>query len=162
MKRFSLPLCAILLTTATPPLAHEFRLGDLIIDHPMAFATAQSAMSGAGYLTVTNTGSSDDRLVGITADFPKVSLHGTENADGVMRMFSVDAIEIPAGETVAFQPGGFHVMFMGLNGDPFEAGDKIPATLTFETAGEAEVVFNVEARGAATQEVDHSAHDTED
>ena len=158
MNRIPLPLTAALLFVTVPVLAHDFRIGTLVIDHPMAFATAKSAMSGAGYLSVTNTGSDADRLLGITADFPSVSLHGTEENDGVMRMYSIAAIEIPAGETVALEPGALHVMSMGLNGDPVEGGEEIPATLIFETAGEVDVVFNVEARGAGGQAIDHSGH----
>ena len=138
--------------------AHDFKVGALIVDHPMAFPTMATAMSGAGYFTVTNTGSDDDRLLGIRAEYPSVTLHGTRNDDGVMRMFDVDAIDIPAGETIALKPGAMHVMFMGLNGNPFEIGDEIPATLIFETAGEVDVIFLVEPRGAARGSMDHSAH----
>ena len=62
---------------------------------------------------------------------------------------------VPAGETVTLEPGGYHVMFVGLAGDPFEVGDAFPATLVFEKAGEIEVVFEVEKRNH-TQ--DHSNH----
>jgi hypothetical protein len=37
-------------------------------------------------------------------------------------------------------------MFMGLDGDPFEEGDRIPATLVFDRAGEIAVEFWVEPR----------------
>ena len=36
-------------------------------------------------------------------------------------------------------------MFMGLAA-PWKAGDHVPATLVFETAGAVPIVFNVEAR----------------
>lgn len=126
--------------------AHEFTVGDLTVDHPMAFETAKTAMAGGGFLTVTNNGTEDDRLIAVRADFPKVELHTTEEQDGVAKMIHVDAVDIPAGETVALEPGGFHVMFMGLRGDPFEVGEEIPATLVFEKAGEVEVMFSVEER----------------
>lgn len=140
-----------------PALAHDFKIGDLIVDHPMAFETPKTAMSGGGYFSVTNTGTTSDRLTGVRADFPKVALHTTEETDGVARMIHVDAIDIPAGETVTLAPGGFHVMFMGLEGDPFDAGEEIPATLIFENAGEIDVVFSVEERSQA-HEMDHSQH----
>ena len=125
----------------------------------MAFPTMATAMSGAGFFTVTNTGPEDDRLIAVRSDFPRVTLHGTKNEDGVMRMFDMDAIDIPAGETTALEPGAMHVMFMGLDGDPFEVGEQIPATLVFEKAGEGDVVFYVEPRGSASDHIDHSAHD---
>ncbi|MFV2054159.1 copper chaperone PCu(A)C [Aliiroseovarius sp. YM-037] len=126
--------------------ADEFIAGELTINHPMAFETAKTAMTGGGFLSVTNNGTEDDRLIAVRADFPKVELHTTEEKDGIAKMMHVDAIDIPAGETVALEPGGFHIMFMGLGGDPFEIGEEIPATLVFENSGEVEVMFNVEER----------------
>jgi copper(I)-binding protein len=115
-------------------------------------------MSGAGYMTITNTGSEPDRLLALRADFPRVSLHGTQtDAQGVTRMVPVEGIAIAPGETVTLAPGGMHVMFMGLDGDPFEEGERIPATLVFERAGEIAVEFWVEPRTGAT--IGHESHD---
>lgn len=144
MRHLHAALWAILI--AGPALAHEFTAGDLTIDHPMAFETAPTAMAGGGYLTITNAGDEPDRLIGISSAFPRTELHTTEERDGVARMRPLEAIEIAPGETVALEPGGHHVMFMGLGGDPFEVGEEIPATLSFERAGEVDVMFVVEPR----------------
>lgn len=157
MKHLILAAAAAIFSMSTSALAHDYKLGDLVIEHPMAFNTAPTAKSGGGYLTITNTGDTADRLIGVRADFPKVELHTTEEKDGVARMMHVDAIDVPAGETVMLQPGGLHVMFMGLGGDPFEVGEEIPATLIFETAGEIDIKFNIEERGASDK-ADHSGH----
>lgn len=135
--------------------AHEYRLGDLLIDHPVAFETPPTAMSGAGYMTITNNGDTDDRLLSVAADFPRVMIHETVTENDVAKMIHLEAVDLPAGETVSFAPGGKHVMFMGLKGDPLEVGETITATLTFEQAGEIELVFNVEARDGSE---DHSNH----
>jgi len=71
-------------------------------------------------------------------------------------MVHLDGLDIPAGETVTLEPGGLHVMFMGLS-EPFIEGEKIEATLVFEQSGELEITFNVEARPEAGGE-DHSNH----
>lgn len=141
-------LSAIVALGATPLLAHEYRAGDLTIGHPFAYATPKGAMAGGGYMRITNAGTADDRLIGLRADFPRVMLHDTQEKDGIARMMHLETLDIPAGETVVFAPGGMHVMFMGLDGDPFEPGETIPATLVFETAGEVEVEFLVEERPA--------------
>lgn len=126
--------------------AHDYRVGDLVVNHPVAHETIKSAMSGAGYFTVTNNGDNDDRLLAVTADFPRVMMHDTSVTDGIATMAHLsDGVIVPAGGTISFAPGGMHVMFMGLKGDPFEVGEEIPATLTFETAGDVAIVFNVEA-----------------
>lgn len=127
-------------------MAHDYRVGDLVIDHPVAHETIQSAMSGAGYFTVTNNGETDDRLLFVTADFPRVMMHDTTVTDGVATMNHLsDGIVVSAGGSVSFSPGGMHVMFMGLKGDPFEVGEEIAATMTFENAGDLAIIFNVEA-----------------
>lgn len=131
-------------------VAHDYKVGDLVIDHPVAHETIKSAMSGAGYFGVTNNGDTDDRLLTVTADFPRVMMHDTTLADGVATMmYLAEGIVVPAGGSVTFSPGGKHVMFMGLKGDPFEIGEEIPAILTFENAGDVAIVFNVEAMGVA-------------
>ena len=139
-------------------LGHDYMLGDLHVAHPFARATAASAMAGAGYVTILNSGAADDALIGVEADFPRVMLHDSKTVDGVASMLALDAVTIPAGETVTFAPGGMHIMFMGLNGDPLEAGEEIPATLIFENAGRLDVVFKVEDGEAA---MDHGtmSHD---
>lgn len=138
--------------------AHEYKVGDLVIDHPVAFETTATAQSGAGYMTITNTGETSDRLLKVEADFPRVMLHETVLENDVATMKHLMGVDIPAGATVTFAPGGKHVMFMGLNGDPLEVGEAITSVLTFENTGTIEVVFNAEARDDAEKESDHSGH----
>jgi copper(I)-binding protein len=160
MKTFYTAALAALL--ALPAAAHDYTAGDIVVDHPMAFETPKTARVGGGYLTITNGGDTADRLVSITAEgFDEVSLHETTTDDmGVARMSHLKGVELPAGETVTLVPGGLHIMFMGLDGDPFEVGEKIPATLTFEKAGTLDVTFNVESRrGLNADEMEHSNHE---
>lgn len=147
-------LLGIAVQTAT---AHDYTAGDLEIAHPVAFESPKLAKAGAGFLRITNTGETDDVLLEVRADFPRVQIHTTEETDGVAKMIHVDTLAIPAGETVKLAPGGLHVMFMGL-GDPLEAGQEIPATLVFENAGEVEITFTVEPRPESGKSMDHSSH----
>ena len=147
-RKFALvAFCAAFSTSA---LADDFKVGDLEIDHPLAFETPPMAMTGGGFMTITNTGDSADRLIAVRADFPRVEVHETVVTDGVGKMLPVDGIDIPAGDTVTLQPGGYHVMFIGLDGQQFVEGEKIPATLVFEQAGEVAVEFAVEKRPSGT------------
>jgi len=145
--------------------AHDYTIADVTITHPMTFETAKAVNVAGGYMTLENNGDTDDKLIEVrVATIPHVELHlsGTD-ANGVARMTKQDGIPVPAGETVVLKPGGLHVMFMGLNGDPFELGEEIPATLVFEQAGEVEVIFNVEERGADDHKaMDHSGHKMSD
>lgn len=60
-------------------------------------------------------------------------MHGGSGA--MMGMKQIDQLDIPAGETVTLEPGGFHIMLLELKGQ-IKDGDTIPVTLTFEKAGE--------------------------
>jgi copper(I)-binding protein len=147
MKLMSYAAMAALSLFATTATAEEYTIGDLVIDSPMAFETAQTAQTAGGFMTITNNGEAADRLLAVEADFPRVEVHTTEMDGDVARMIHLEeGLTLPAGETVTLQPGGFHVMFMGLGGDPFEVDEQVPATLIFENAGRIEVIFNVKAR----------------
>ena len=137
-------------------MGHDYMLGDLHVEHPYARATAETAMTGAGYVTILNSGATDDALIAVEAAYPRVSIHQSQTLDGVASMLALDRVVIPAGGTVTFAPGGLHVMFMGLNGNPLTIGDDVPATLVFENAGRLDVVFKVEADADA---IDHGAMD---
>ncbi len=160
--KFAHILSALALGLPTVAVAHEFKVADLEIHHPMAFETPRAAKSGAGYLMIVNHGDTDDSLLEVRADFPKVMLHLSEEKDGIAKMSHVDKIVVPAGQSVELAPGGLHVMFMGLGGDPLEEGEEIKATLVFEHAGELDVVFNVESRSDAAENTDHSGHSSAD
>lgn len=149
----NLIIAALLLPTML--LAHDYTVGGLQIIHPAAGATAPTAQTGAGYFQIVNNGDAADSLIEVIADFPRVMIHTTEMDGDIARMVHVDSVEIPAGETVTFAPGGLHVMFMGLNGDPFVVGEKFDAVLVFENAGNVPVVFYVED---ITDLSDHSNH----
>ncbi len=145
MKRTTLAAMALFTLSATSAFAESV----ISITDAKAFETAPSALAGGGFMQITNTGTTDDRLVSVEADFPRVEIHTTEFTDGVARMMHIDGIDVPAGETVTLEPGALHVMFMGLQGDPLEEGETVPATLIFEQAGEVPVVFNIVKRDMA-------------
>jgi copper(I)-binding protein len=133
---------------------------DMMVERAVAGATHKGAKAGAGYLTITNHGDTADRLLAVEAGFDRVMLHTTEMTDGVAKMVHLgDGIEIAAGGTVMMAPGGMHVMFMGLGGYPFEAGEEFPAVLIFEKAGRVEVSFAVVPLTELKMKMSHDAHD---
>lgn len=115
-------------------------VGDLQIDGAFARATLPRAPVAGGFLTVTNAGSADDKLV--SAQSPasgKVTLHSMVMEGNVMKMREVDdGIAIPAGQTVVLKPGGYHLMFEDLKG-PLVEGTAVAVTLTFAKAGSVEI-----------------------
>ncbi len=159
MKLLSAALAAFLLSAplAATAFAHGFKGGDLEIGHPyIPTPPTAVAKTAGGYLKITNTGAAPDTLIAIeSAVAEKTELHTTEmDADGVAKMLHVPALEIPAGETVTFERGGYHIMFMGLK-QGLKEGEMIPGTLVFEKAGRIDVEFSVDTPKEAE---DHTGH----
>jgi hypothetical protein len=152
MKRISFALCgaALLAVVAAGPLgAAEVKFGDLVITQAWSRATPGGAKVGGGYLTITNQGSTADRLIGGSADVSaKVQVHEMAMNSGVMTMRPLDqGLVIEAGKTVKLAPGGIHLMLLDLKG-PLKQGEKLPVTLEFEKAGKVSVTLDVEGIGA--------------
>ncbi|BCJ92376.1 hypothetical protein IZ6_31110 [Terrihabitans soli] len=138
-------LAALLLTG--PVSAHGYKIGSLAIGHPWARETPPSAQTGAGYLTVKNTGTEADTLIAVeTSGAAKVEIHQSINENGVAKMRPVTGIDIPAGGSLELKSGGYHLMLIDLK-EPLAEGMRIPATLTFEKAGKIDVEFAVEGMG---------------
>jgi copper(I)-binding protein len=152
----TLTLLAALLLGSTAH-AHQITVGDLEIIHPAIPAPFAGAKSAAGYMAIVNNGTQADRLIGVSAGFAdRAMLHLSQtSADGVATMSHIEALEIPPGETVMLESGGYHVMFMGLK-QTLSEGDVLPATLTFEKAGSVDIEFMVDPPGDAAQH--HEQH----
>jgi hypothetical protein len=74
-----------------------------------------------------------------------VELHNVAMKDGVMSMYPVEAIEVPANGEAVLKPGSFHVMLIGLTRD-LVAGETMSVTLTFEQAGDVTVQAPIRER----------------
>ncbi|WP_146591668.1 copper chaperone PCu(A)C [Puniceibacterium confluentis] len=147
---------ALLCSLPALTLAQEYTLGPIAVDHPHAFEAPPVARTLAGYMSITNHGTHPDTLIAVEADFPRVTVHQSQDSDGVARMSPVERLDLAPGQTVTFAPGGHHVMFMGLDGKQLDTGSEIAAVLVFENAGRLDVVFSIEAR--PTADGGHASH----
>src|SRR5580692_1093171 len=80
--------------------ASDYDVGSIHIAQPWARATPKGAKSGAGYLTITNNGSTADRLSCVSSDASaKCQVHTMTTEDGVMKMPPAEGgLEIKPGE----------------------------------------------------------------
>ena len=149
MNRICLFAASVLAAWMTTAQAGDATVGALKISAPWVRATPKGAPVGGGYLTITNTGTASDRLVGGASDISsRFEIHEMSMDNNVMRMRAMPkGLEIKPGETVEFKPGGYHLMFLGLK-RPLVQGQHVKATLQFEKAGRVEVDFTVESIGA--------------
>jgi uncharacterized protein YcnI len=147
----------MLLPAAQKTAASTYKLGALVIEAPWARATPVGAQVAGGYLKITNTGSTPDRLIGGSfAGAHAVEIHEMATADSVMKMRELDSgLEIPGGKTVELKPGGYHLMLSGLR-EPLKEGGSVKGRLEFEKAGALDIELRIGAMGA--QSLGHSHH----
>lgn len=167
MKRF-LHACLLGTTLAATPLwadqhghsAAQVQVGDLMLTGAFTRATLPRAPVGGAFVTITNQGSVDDRLISATAPVgSEVQIHEMAHANGVMTMRPLaDGLPIPAGSVVDLAPGGYHLMLMGLT-EPLVQGETLDITLRFEQAGDVTLPFAIGAINAAGG-MGHSGHGT--
>lgn len=133
--------------------------GTIKISGSWTRATPAGAKVAGGFLTIANTGTQPDRLIGgsmVTSG--KVEIHEMSMADGVMKMAELaQGLEIKAGATVELKPGGFHIMFIGLTA-PVNEGDKLQGTLVFQRAGTIKIDYDAAAIGAKGNAAAAPAH----
>ncbi|MBP5855865.1 copper chaperone PCu(A)C [Marivibrio halodurans] len=153
------------LAVSTPASAHEADDHDHVMHGHLALmeawvrATPPGAKVGGGYLTIHNDGAEGDRLTGGSAGFAdRVEVHEMKMEGETMKMRPLpDGLAIPADGAVSLEPGGLHIMFMGLK-QPLKEGGTVTVTLDFEKAGPVEVPFHIAPMGASGPGHDHG-HD---
>jgi copper(I)-binding protein len=99
---------------ASPAAAAEgYDVGSIHISQPWSRATPKGAASGAGYMTLTNNGTTPDRVSCVSDDVSaQCQIHSVTMEGGVMKMRPVEGgLEIKPGESVMLKPGGNHIMF---------------------------------------------------
>lgn len=72
-----------------------------------------AGLPAGGYGKVVNDTDKEVRIVGASSpDYGQVMLHQSVDQNGVMKMLHVDAIPIGPHKSMAFTPGGYHIMLM--------------------------------------------------
>jgi len=129
-----------------------------------ARATPPGMTNAAVYLTISNNSGQARQLVAVSTEVAnKASIHKSEITDSMARMIPVDELSIAAKGSVSLEPGGLHVMLMGLRGALVEK-QTFDLELVFSD-GET-IMITVPVRGfddprdsgsnAPSEEVDHS------
>lgn len=118
------------------------------VDDAWGRPTAGGTNVAAFYGVITNDSDVQERLVSAASSRCDVTqIHLSTLVDGVMSMAEADrdVLVMDPGESLVLEPGGLHLMCMGLDA-ALVVGETADATLTFETAGEVDVAVEVEQR----------------
>jgi copper(I)-binding protein len=104
----------------------------IAVDDPYARAVPPGQPNSAVFMALTNTGDGPRALVAAESEAAAtVELHTHSMQDGMMRMRRIERIELPAGERVVLEPGGLHVMLIGL-AEQLEPGMAVALTLMLD------------------------------
>ena len=110
-----------------------------IIDARVGEPTGPNA---AMYFTARGADEADSLRSATTDVADAIQIHETVVSDeGTMSMRSVPRLELPAGGQLVLEPGGYHLMLVGV--DELEVGGTIEVVLGWEVAGEMTVEAEV-------------------
>jgi len=102
-------------------------LAQVTVRDPWVRATVPAQTATGAFMQIS--AAKGARLVEVRTPMASMAeIHAMTMVDNVMRMRAVPGIDLPAGKAVALEPGGYHVMLMGLKGRVKE-GDTVPLTL---------------------------------
>jgi hypothetical protein len=139
MNRRHLPPLALAAVLAAPSALAD----GLAVTNAWSRSTPPVAKVGVVYFTLANDTRKSDRLLKLSTPVAeKVEVHRTEVLDGIARMREVAVLHVDAGQTIEFEPGGMHVMLVGLR-KPLVAGMTYDLDLLFEVAGPRKVKVTV-------------------
>jgi copper(I)-binding protein len=139
-------LCLVMPSPARAVALPDSRAGNLQVTEVWSRPTPPTASVGVVYLSITNAGKQADRLLDVGSSIAgKVEIHETRNVKGAMQMRAVTYVDCPPGTTVKIEPGGLHLMLIGLT-RPLVAGTVFALTLQFRDAGALTLQVPVEAR----------------
>lgn len=88
----------------------------------------------AGYMVLRNSGDQDAVLTKAASPAcGSLMLHESREQSGIEMMMDVPSVTVPAHASIAFAPGGYHLMCMH---PKMRVGDKIRVTLSFADGAE--------------------------
>lgn len=113
------------------------------IKEPYARATPPNIVNSAVFMTLENSSNKDISLIKASSNIAKfVELHTHSTKDGLMTMYEVEKINIPANNSVVLEPASFHIMLIDLN-KPLKIADKIELTLEFSDGSKQNIEVEV-------------------
>jgi len=111
-------------------LANSVWAADVEVIDAYVRAVPPGAPATAAFMQLKDNGD-DVALVKAHSDVAEsTELHTHTNDNGVMRMRPIKRLDLKKGETTVLQPGGHHIMLIGLK-QPLAVGEKVEIDLEF-------------------------------
>jgi periplasmic copper chaperone A len=130
-------LSAIMAGLATPAFAGTLTVTDAW------FRALPTGLPAGGYFTIKNSGDKNMVLAGAHSDSCGMTmLHRSVDHGGMTSMEDVKSVVVPAHGSLAFSPGGYHIMCMAPTPE-VSPGSTITVTLEFADGTKLDVKFDV-------------------
>jgi len=146
--------------TAALEIEPENKQDAVMLLSPYAVATAPNQKNGAAFGILVNATDRDLTVVDIHGDVSqRVEIHEVAMDDGIMKMRKLNALTIPANGESVLEPGGNHIMFMGLK-EPLTAQSELSLSLQFMDGTQQEILIPVTPAGQkpSSESMDHHDH----
>lgn len=148
MRSISVLLSALLILflAAAGQAEKKADAAHIVIKDAWVMEVPPSSEMSAAYMRIENSAAKASALVAVETDASRVvELHRMSHEGGMMKMEKVSQIQVPAKSSVALEPGGLHLMLIGLQ-RKLKQGDEITFTLRFQDGAEEKVVAPVRKR----------------
>jgi copper(I)-binding protein len=132
LSRVSVALFATLCIWSAAVSAAGTAADAVMIKNAYVRAVPPGQPNSAAFLMLMNSSGSDHAVVGGESPVAKVvELHEHIHQNGMMKMRQIPRIGIKANDKTILQPGGLHIMLIGLKQE-LKKGEKVSLTLKFE------------------------------
>ena len=122
---------------------HNHNEGKIMIHNPWVRAVPPVSETSAAYMMLMNHGDKDDQLLSVKSSIAKViEIHNVKKENGMMKMYPVKFVGIPAGKTQELKPGRYHLLLMNLT-KTLKVGEEIEFMLHFKHSGMVKVIAPV-------------------
>ena len=124
-------LLALLLTAALAPLTCTAAYSNLVVGGAWIRQPPPGSDVAAVYLSLLNAGTETVTLTGVDTPVAAMAMmHETLESAGQSQMRMLASVSVAPGKSIAFTPGGRHIMLQGL-AHPLQVGERVPITLHF-------------------------------
>jgi copper(I)-binding protein len=116
---------------------------ELLVEEGFVRGLPPGQVNTAAFMALVNAGTNDLILQTVSSSVAeKAEVHITQHSNGMMTMKRVNNLVIAAGERVQLEPGGRHLMLLGLH-QPLVEGDDVKLQFTFTDGSQAAVTLKV-------------------
>lgn len=117
---------------------------EIKIENSYIRATPPNINNSAAFLTINNTSNKNITLLKVKSKISShVEIHTSSMKNGMMSMYQIKELNIPAKSKVSLKPGSFHIMLIGLKDKTLKINDEYEFTLVFSDQKELKIIIPV-------------------